>query len=48
MRVLLKKVKCVARRVAEDRRSMMFVAHNVTVDTRINVLRVMLQEVGTR
>ena len=48
LRVLLKKVKCVARRVAEDRRSMMFVAHNVTVDTRRNVLRVMLQKVGTR
>ena len=50
LRVLLKnlRVKCVARRVAEDRRSMMFVAHNVTVDTRKSVLRVMLQKVGTR
>ena len=48
LRVMLKKVKCGARRVAEGRRSMIFVAHNVTVDARRNVLRVMLQKVGTR
>ena len=48
LRVMLKKVKCVARRVAEGRRSMIFVAHNVTLDARRNALRVILQKVGTR
>ena len=48
LRVMLKKVKCVARRVGEGRRSMIFVAHNVTLDARRNALRVILQKVGTR
>ena len=45
---MLKKVKCVARGVAEGRRSMIFVAHNVTLDARRNALRVILQKVGAR